>query len=145
MLSVGRSLGYFGISVVVVFGFWLRCLGVGSWYPLSQLTEHDAYLYQHQAEIVSETGGLPARDDRRWVPLGRDTTQSLNLYPIVLGWTHRLLRVLFASVSVYEVVFFAPVVCFSLALLCVSVFGTDARVSHLGDGRVTSDDAPWDD
>ena len=122
MLSVGRFLGYFGISVVFLLCFWLRCLGIGSWYPLSQLTEHDAYLYQHQAQIVSDSGGLPARDDRRWVPLGRDTTQSLNLYPIVLGHLHRLLRVVFASVSVYEVVFFAPVVCFSLALLCVSLF-----------------------
>ena len=122
MLRVGRFLGYLGISVLVGLCFWLRCLGVGSWFPLSQLTEHDAYLYQHQAEIVSESGGLPARDDRRWVPVGRDTTQSLNLYPIVLGHLHRLLRVVFPEVSVYEVVFFAPVVCFSLALLCVSLF-----------------------
>ena len=52
---------------------------------MGQFTETDAYLYQHQASIVSETGSLPARDDRRWVPLGRDTTQSLNLYPVVLG------------------------------------------------------------
>ena len=122
MLSVGRFLGYLGISVMVGLCFWLRCLGVGSWYPLSQLTEHDAYLYQHQASIISESGGLPARDARRWVPLGRDTTQSLNLYPMVLGHLHRLLRVLFPSVSVYEVVFFAPVVCFSLSLLCVCLF-----------------------
>ena len=122
MLRVSRWLGSFGISVIVLLCLYLRCLGVGSWFPVGQFTEHDAYLYQHQAEIVSETGSLPSRDDRRWVPLGRDTTQSLNLYPIVLGHLHRLLRVVFASVSVSEVVFFAPVVCFSLSLLCVCLF-----------------------
>ena len=115
----------FGCLVCVVFlCFWLRCVGMGGWYPLGQLTEHDGYLYQHQASIVSETGFLPASDLQRWVPLGRDTTQSLNLYPMVLGHLHRLLRVVFPSVSVYQIVFFAPVVCFSLSVFVCCLFLT---------------------
>ena len=121
-LKVSASfLCYFFVGVIVCVAVWLRCLGVGS-LPVGQFTEHDAYLYQHQATLVSESGGLPARDARRWVPVGRDTTQSLNLYPIVLGYVHRLLRLLFPEVSVSAVVCAAPVFCFCIGLLGVCLF-----------------------
>ena len=106
---------------VCLLGFYLRMPG-SQRLPESQFTEHDAYLYAHQAEIVSESGGLPARDMRRWLPVGRDTRQSLNLYPLVLGYIHKGLVVFFPSVSVSELVRLAPVVCFSFGLLVFCVF-----------------------
>lgn len=113
---------FFGVLVLVlIFGFYLRVLGV-SGLPSEQFTENDAYLYRHQAAIVSEHGYLPSRDLRRWVPVGRDTSQSLNLYPVVLGYAHRLLSVLFPEASVYGVVVYAPVVCFTLSVLVFCVF-----------------------
>lgn len=117
--------------LVCLVGVWVRLLGVGS-LPMGQFTETDAYLYVHQATIVSAEGQLPARDMRRWVPLGRDTRQSLNLYPIVLGYVHKVLRLFFPGVSVSTVVAYAPVCCFGLCLLglCVFLAGTQGfRIS----------------
>ena len=116
-----RLLWWGVLALVVIFGFYVRLLGVSA-LPPEQFTEADAYLYLHQAAIVSDQGFLPSRDVRRWVPVGRDTSQSLNLYPVVLGYAHRFLSVLIPDASVYGVVVYAPVVCFSLSLLVFCVF-----------------------
>ena len=119
--SLEARLGCLCLIVMLSVSVWLRCLGISA-VPPGQFTETDAYLYQHQAQIVSEHGQLPARDLRRWVPLGRDTRQSLNLYPIVLGTVHRFLTVVFPDLSVWQVVVYAPVFCFGLSLLVVCLF-----------------------
>ena len=113
------------LAGVCVLGFCLRLPGSPR-LPEGQFTETDAYLYAHQAQIVSEQGHLPGRDLRRWVPVGRDTRQSLNLYPLVLGYIHKAVAFVFPGVSVSAIVGVAPVVCFSLSLwvFCVFLAGT---------------------
>ena len=114
------------LGVICVAGFWVRVAGVGSM-PAGQYTSTDAYLYDHQTRIVSSQGHLSARDLRRWVPLGRDTRQSLNLYPMVLGYLHKGVAFFFPSVSVSAIVRLAPVVCFCLGtfLLCAFLAKTE--------------------
>ena len=109
------------LGVICVAGFWVRVAGVGVM-PAGQYTSTDAYLYDHQTRIVSAHGHLPARDLHRWVPLGRDTRQSLNLYPMILGYLHKGLIFFFPSVSVEAILRLAPTVCFCLGTLGLCVF-----------------------
>ena len=123
--------------MICVAGFWVRVAGVGSM-PAGQYTSTDAYLYDHQTRIVSSQGHLPGRDLRRWVPLGRDTHQSLNLYPIVLGYVHRVCVFFVPSVSVSVIVRLAPVVCFCLGifLLCVFLAETEGFGISVGSAMI---------
>lgn len=109
------------LSVVVLLALWLRLQGAGT-LPPGQFTETDAYLFYHQAEIVSKHGSLPANDAQRWFPLGRDNSQTLNLYPTVLGYTHKILSAVFADVSLYKIVLFAPAICFCIGLAAICLF-----------------------
>lgn len=120
-----QGLSWLCLVVILFVSVWIRLEGATG-VVSDQFTETDAYLYQHQAQIVSDQGHLPGRDLRRWVPLGRDTRQSLNLYPIVLGTAHRLLSFLFPGVSVYALVVYAPVFCFCVGIFvfCVFLAGT---------------------
>ena len=125
------------LGVICVGGFWIRIAGVGGM-PAGQYTSTDAYLYDHQTRIVSAHGHLPARDLRRWVPIGRDTRQSLNLYPMVLGYLHKGLVLFFPSVSVAAILRLAPVFCFSLGtfLLCVFLTHTQGFGISVGSGVI---------
>lgn len=116
--SVLRLLILFG---VLFFAVSLRFQGLST-LPAGQFTDTDAYLFLHQASIVSSEGHLPVRDTARWLPVGRDHRESLNLYPIVLGSVHKWVSLFFGEVSLYRVVLFAPVVCFFLTLVAWSVF-----------------------
>ena len=119
------------ISAWIIFGallfgaFWIRTQGVDS-IPNGQFTGTDAYLYYWNAQIISEQGYLPARDMHRWLPLGRDLGQTLNLYAYALAYTHKALSPLFPSLSLYQVTLYAPVVCFvsGLAVLCLFLYRT---------------------
>ena len=125
------------LGVICIAGFWIRIAGVGGM-PARQYTETDAYLYDHQTRSVSAHGHLPARDLRRWVPIGRDTQQSLNLYPMVLGYLHKGIVLFFPSVSVAAILRLAPVVCFSLGtfLLCVFLAHTQGFSISVGSGVI---------
>ena len=114
---------------VLILAGYLRMQGVATLAP-GEFTETDAYLYAHQAQIVSDHGYLPDRDMRRWVPLGRDTRQSLNLYPIVMGYAHKGVQFLFPDVSVAVLIATAPVICFCLFLAVVC--GVLARLHGFG-------------
>ncbi len=94
--------------------------------PEEQFTSNDGYFYYWQAELISEHGKLPARDMHRWLPVGRDLGQTLNLYPYVLAYTDKVLSRLFPSISLYHVVFYAPVICFCIGLgvLCLFLYYT---------------------
>ena len=105
----------------VLVSLWLRVQGASE-LPTGQFTETDAYLYYDQARTIAETGRLPARDMRRWYPLGRDTTQTLNLYPYAVAAAYRLLVFFASEVTLYGVAVYAPGVCFSLTLAGVSIF-----------------------
>ena len=66
--------------------------------------------------------GLAAVSGRWFLAGGSRHHAEPDLYPIVLGYVHRLLRLLFPSVSVSAVVCAAPVFCFCIGLLGVCLF-----------------------
>ena len=120
------------LAAVLVFllllGGWIRVQGVGN-IPEGQFTETDSYFYYWQASQISEKGKLPDRDMQRWLPVGRDLGQTLNLYGYVLAYTHKALASVFPNVSFYRWVLYVPVLCFCIGLgtLCFFLqkhFGT---------------------
>ena len=106
---------------ILLVAFWIRIQSVDT-LPGGHFTGIDAYLYYWQAQIVSEKGTLPARDMYRWLPLGRDLGQTLNVYSYVIAYTHKNINVLFRNVSLYQVSLYAPPVCFLLGLGALCLF-----------------------
>ncbi|MCY3742421.1 MAG: hypothetical protein OXH00_15505 [Candidatus Poribacteria bacterium] len=100
--------------------FWIRVQSVGA-IPEGHFTGVDAYLYYFQAQQISDQGTLPARDMHRWLPLGRDNEQLLNLYSYTLAYTHKTVAWLYPSVTLYDVTVYMPVVCFCIGIgaLCL--------------------------
>ena len=94
--------------------------------PAGQLTGPDGYFYYWQAQLISEHGKLPERDMNRWLPLGRDLTQTLNLYGYVLAYAHIGIARIFPDVTLYHVIIYTPVVCFCIGLgaLCLFFYRT---------------------
>ncbi|MCY3721436.1 MAG: hypothetical protein OXG97_04375 [Candidatus Poribacteria bacterium] len=113
------------ICLILLLSFWVRIQGVDN-LPSGQFTETDAYFYYWQAGLISEHGQLPLRDMHRWLPLGRDLGQTLNLYGYVLAYTHKAVATVFANISLYQVCFYMPVICFciGLASLCLFLYHT---------------------
>ena len=110
---------------ILFAAFWIRVQGVDT-IPNGQFTGNDAYLYYWQAQLILEQGQLPARDMNRWLPLGRDLGQTLNLYSYALGYTYKVLSLLFPKLSLYQLTLYAPVICFcgGLAALCFFIYRT---------------------
>lgn len=108
----------FGILLIASF---FRIHGDGI-IPEGQFTSADAYFYYWQAQLVSEHGTLPDRDMHRWLPIGRDLRQTLNLYVYILSYTHQFLSFLFSSLTLYQVCFYMPVACFCIALCVLWLF-----------------------
>lgn len=110
---------------LLLLGGWIRVQGIGN-IPEGQFTETDGYFYYWQASQISEKGKLPARDMQRWLPVGRDLGQTLNLYGYVLSYTHKAISVVFRNVTLYHVCVYMPVVCFCLGLgvLCLYLYQT---------------------
>jgi len=94
--------------------------------PEGHFTSNDAYFYYWQAQLVLEHGELPARDMYRWLPFGRDLSQTLNLYGYALAYTHKVLAWVFPNVLLYHVVLYMPIVCFCIGLgaLCLFLYRT---------------------
>ena len=117
-------------AIVLCFGilliaFWIRVQIVPN-IPDGQFTENDAYLHYWQAQLISENGKLPARDFHRWIPMGRDFGQSLNLYSYVLAYSHKAISLFFPNISLYQVTLYAPAICYTLGLgvLCLYLYST---------------------
>lgn len=108
---------------ILLIAFWIRIQGIGN-IPDGQFSETDAYFYYWQASLISERGQLPARDMNRWLPLGRDLGQTLNLYGYVLAYTHKAISLVFANITLYHVCLYTPVVCFCIGLgvLCLYLY-----------------------
>ncbi len=117
-----RTLGTVALLIVVLFGSFLIRIQSSANIPAGQLTDPDGYFYYWQAQLISENGQLPARDMRRWLPLGRDLGQILNFYPYVLAYTHKALSQVFSNISLYHVVFYMPVICFCIGLGALCLF-----------------------
>ena len=116
--QIGTSILLAGI---VILAFWIRIQGIDM-LPSGQFTETDSYLYYWQAQIISEYGHLPERDMHRWLPLGRDLGQTLNLYSYVLAYTHKTMAWLFPNTTLYDVTFYMPVFCFCIGLFTLCLF-----------------------
>ena len=110
---------------IVLFAFWIRAQGVEHLLD-RQFTENDAYFYYWQAELISEHGHLPERDMHRWLPLGRDLQQTLNLYGYALAYAHKALAAVFPNITLYHVTLYMPAVCFciGIAALCLFLYYT---------------------
>ena len=100
---------------ILFFAFWIRVQNVPN-IPDGQFTENDAYLHFWQAQLISDNGKLPARDLHRWMPVGRDFGQSLNLYSYVLAYSHKAISLFFPSISLYQVTLYVPAICYTLGL-----------------------------
>lgn len=111
------------LCLILLLAFWIRTQGVER-LPPRQFTETDAYLYHWQARIIAEKGHLPERDMHRWLPLGRDNRQTLNLYSYALAYIHKAVLAVFPKVMLYHVSVYMPVVCFcvGLAALCLYLY-----------------------
>ena len=100
---------------LVLLVFWICVQGIEH-LPTGQFTETDGYFYYWQALLISEHGHLPARDMYRWLPLGRDLGQTLNLYGYALAYTHKAIAWVSPNITLYHVCLYMPVVCFCIGL-----------------------------
>ena len=110
---------------LLLLAFWIRIQGIER-LPAGQFTETDAYFYYWQATLISEHGKLPERDMHRWLPLGRDSRQTLNLYGYVLAYAHKAVATVFRNITLYHVSLYMPVLCFCIGLgaLCLFLYHT---------------------
>lgn len=110
---------------LLLLAFWIRVQGIER-LPAGQFTETDAYFYYWQAILISEHGKLPERDMHRWLPLGRDLRQTLNLYGYVLAYAHKAVATVFGNITLYQVSLYMPVLCFCIGLgaLCLFLYHT---------------------
>lgn len=110
------------LLTLILFGtYFIRIQSIPN-IPDGQLTGPDAYFYYWQAQLVSENGKLPEKDMHRWIPLGRDLSQTLNLYGYTLAYGHKALALLFPRISLYHVTLYAPVICFCIGLGALYLF-----------------------
>ena len=111
------------LTLILLAAGWIRSQSIPK-IPEGQFTSTDAYRYAREVEIIAKFGQLPKRDMHRWYPLGRDTEQSLNLYPYVLSYTYKLIKLFFPNVTHYQVQLLAPVICFVLGIgvLCLFLY-----------------------
>ena len=110
---------------LLLLTFWLRVQCIEH-LPTGQFTETDGYFYYWQASLISEHGQLPARDMYRWLPVGRDLGQTLNLYGYVLAYTHKTMAWVSPKLTLYHVCLYMPVICFCIGLgaLCLYLYHT---------------------
>ena len=109
------------LCAILCVAFWIRIQSVGT-IPEGQFTGTDAYFHYWQAQTIAEHGTLPARDMHRWLPLGRDNGQLLNLYSYALAYTHKSVALVFPSVTLYHVALYMPPVCFCIGLGVLYLF-----------------------
>lgn len=102
---------------IILLSLWIRIQGTAE-LPAGQFTEHDAYLYHWQAEIIAEQGYLPGRDMHRWLPIGRDNTQLLSLYAYAIAYLHKA----FPGWSLYQIQLYLPPFCFAIGLSVIFLF-----------------------
>ncbi len=124
LINILKQVATFSLlAFILLAAGWIRVQSVSN-IPEGQFTSTDAYRYAREVDIISEFGQLPKRDMHRWYPLDRDTEQSLNLYPYVLAYAHRLITTFFPNVTHYQVQLFAPIVCFVLGIggLCIFLY-----------------------
>lgn len=121
MFNLSRLLKSILLFAILLVAFWIR-IQSASGIPEGHFTGVDAYLYYFQAQQISEQGTLPARDMHRWLPIGRDNEQLLNLYSYALAYTHKAVSWLFPNITLYDVTFYMPVIYFCIGLGVLYLF-----------------------
>ena len=124
MFNLSTLLKSILLSAILLLAFWIR-IQSASGIPEGHFTGVDAYLYYFQAQQIYEHGTLPARDMHRWLPVGRDNHQLLNLYSYILAYTHKSVSWLFPNVTLYDVTVYMPVFCF-----CIGIGGFYLFLAH---------------
>lgn len=118
LTRIGTALS---ILCILLIAFWIRIQGIER-IPEGQFTANDAYLYYWNAQRIAELGHLPTVDEHRWLPQGRDVSQTLPFYSYVLVYTHKAITRFFYHVSLYEVQLYASVVCYTFGLGILALF-----------------------
>ena len=123
-MSKGARAGIL-LCCLLLIAFWIRIQGVERLLD-GQFTETDGYFYYWQASLITEHGHLPERDIHRWLPLGRDLGQTLNLYGYVLAYIHKAVAWIFPNITLYDICIYMPIVCFCIGLgaLCLYLYYT---------------------
>ena len=130
MFNLSTRLKSILLFAILLVAFWIR-IQSASGIPEGHFTGVDAYLYYFQAQHISEHGKLPERDMHRWLPVGRDNGQLLNLYSYVLAYTHKAVSAVFPNVTLYDVTVYMLVICFCMGLgaLCLFLTRSFGRLS----------------
>ena len=130
MFNLSTRLKSILLFAILLVAFWIR-IQSASGIPEGHFTGVDAYLYYFQAQHISEHGKLPERDMHRWLPVGRDNGQLLNLYSYVLAYTQKAVSAVFPNVTLYDVTVYMPVICFCMGLgaLCLFLTRSFGRLS----------------
>ena len=125
LMKVEKLIALVLIVSILCLAAFIRVQGTTN-VPAGQLTGPDGYFYYWQAQLISEHGKLPEQDMNRWLPLGRDLTQTLNLYGYVLAYAHIGIARIFPDITLYHVIIYTPVVCFCIGLgaLCLLFYRT---------------------
>ena len=121
VFTLSRCAALLLCSSLLFLALWIRIQGVDR-IPDKQFTDTDGYFFYSQAQLITEHGTLPDRDMSRWVPIGKDLTQTLPFYGYVLAYSHKVITRFFPKVSLYHVCVYMPVVCFILGLGVLMLF-----------------------
>ncbi len=121
VFTLSRCVALLLCSSILFLAFWIRIQGVDR-IPDKQFTDTDGYFFYDQAQLIAEHGILPDRDMSRWVPIGKDLTQTLPFYGYVLAYSHKVIARFFPKVSLHHVCIYMPVVCFILGLGVLMIF-----------------------
>ena len=101
-----------GLICSLINGLTLRAQTASSLRSNLLLT-NDAYRFIQQTEIILEKGGLPEIDIHRWVPLGRDLTSELNLFPYVMAFLYKTF--FFPYISIHTLFVYYPLFCYVIS------------------------------
>lgn len=109
------------LCAIVLLACWIRVQGINR-LPDGQFTSNDAYLFAGQAKEIVEQGSLPARDMRRWLPLGRDNGQIFPLYAYAIAYTHKAIGWMLPKLTPYHIQVYISAICFTLGLGVLAFF-----------------------
>ena len=121
VFTPGRCAALLLCSSILFLAFWIRIQGVDR-IPTGQFVEIDGYFFYKQAQLISEHGILPDRDMSRWMPLGRDLTETLPFYSYLLAYSHKVIASFFPQVTLYHVCTYMPSVCFTIGIGVLMLF-----------------------
>lgn len=102
-----------GTTLSIVIALYLRWQTA----PIVQngWLDTDVYRFVRQAEIISQRGKLPERDEMRWAPLGRDLSRQLSFSSYCLAGLYRVMRWIRPTFTLFKAALIYPLLCFALS------------------------------